>query len=155
MKIYTDGSANPNPGPGGFGVLVLDNEEFFVYNIYTERSSKTTNNREELKAILYALKNYGTNIYSLSDKEFEYIPIVYSDSAYAINTYNDWMWRWAANDWKKADGFIPENLDIIMEYYNLWCEGYRIDLQKVKGHSNNKGNIIADALAQGKLEGKI
>ena len=119
MKIYTDGSANPNPGPGGFGVLVLDNEEFFVYNIYTERSSKTTNNREELKAILYALKNYGTNIYSLSDKEFEYIPIVYSDSAYAINTYNDWMWRWAANDWKKADGFIPENLDIIMEYYNF------------------------------------
>lgn len=47
MKIYTDGSANPNPGPGGFGVLVLDNEEFFVYNIYTERSSKTTNNKEE------------------------------------------------------------------------------------------------------------
>ena len=155
MKIYTDGSANPNPGPGGFGVLVLDNEEIFVYNIYTDRSAKTTNNREELKAILYALKNYGINIYSLSDKEFEYIPIVYSDSAYAINTYNDWMWRWAANNWKKADGFIPENLDIIMEYYNLWCEGYRIDLQKVKGHSNNKGNIIADALAQGKLEGKI
>lgn len=152
MKIYTDGSANPNPGPGGFGVLVLDNEEFFVYNIYTERSSKTTNNKEELKAILYALKTYGVNIFN---EEFADIPIVYSDSAYAINTYSDWMWRWANNDWKKSDNTTPENLDIIMEYYNLWCEGYRIDLQKVKGHSNNKGNIIADALAQGKLEGKI
>ena len=146
MKIYTDGSANPNPGPGGFGVLVLDNEEIFVYNIYTERSSKTTNNREELKAILYALKTYGANAFNID------IPIVYSDSAYAINTYNDWMWRWANNDWKKSDNTTPENLDIIMEYYNLWCEGYRIDLQKVKGHSNNKGNIIADALAQGKLK---
>lgn len=152
MKIYTDGSANPNPGPGGFGVLVLDNEEFFVYNIYTEKSSKTTNNKEELKAILYALKTYGVNIFN---EEFADIPIVYSDSAYAINTYSDWMWRWANNDWKKSDNTTPENLDIIMEYYNLWCEGYRIDLQKVKGHSNNKGNIIADALAQGKLEGKI
>lgn len=149
MKIYTDGSANPNPGPGGFGVLVLDNEEFFVYNIYTERSSKTTNNKEELKAILYALKTYGVNIFN---EEFVEIPIVYSDSAYAINTYSDWMWRWANNDWKKSDNTTPENLDIIMEYYNLWCEGYRIDLQKVKGHSNNKGNIIADALAQGKLK---
>ena len=149
MKIYTDGSANPNPGPGGFGVLVLDNEEFFVYNIYTERSSKTTNNKEELKAILYALKTYGVNIFN---EEFADIPIVYSDSAYAINTYSDWMWRWANNDWKKSDNTTPENLDIIMEYYNLWCEGYRIDLQKVKGHSNNKGNIIADALAQGKLK---
>ena len=47
MKIYTDGSAYPNPGPGGFGVLVLDNSENFVYNIYTESSEQTTNNREE------------------------------------------------------------------------------------------------------------
>ena len=78
MKIYTDGSANPNPGPGGFGVIVLDNEENFVYNLYRESSEKTTNNREELKAILYALKFYGVNIFDISQDTFINIPIVFS-----------------------------------------------------------------------------
>ena len=124
--IYTDGSANPNPGPGGFGVIVLDKSENFVYNLYREENKQTTNNQMELKAILYCLKNYG------SKEEDEFLwNIVYSDSAYAIN---------------------PENLDIIQEFYNLWQEGYRIHLVKVKGHSTNKGNILADALAAGKIK---
>jgi len=148
MKIYTDGSANPNPGPGGFGVIVLDNQEKFVYNLYRESSENTTNNREELKAILYALKNYGVTIL---DDEFIEIPIVYSDSAYAINTFNDWMWRWSKNNWIKADGAKAENLDIIQEYFDLWNQGFRIELRKVKGHANIPGNILADALASGKL----
>ena len=148
MKIYTDGSANPNPGPGGFGVVVLDNTENFVYNLYRESSEKTTNNREELKAILYALKNYGVTIL---DDEFIEIPIVYSDSAYAINTYNDWMWKWASNNWIKSDGVKAENLDIIQEYYNLWNQGFRIELKKVTGHSDVKGNILADRLAADKI----
>ena len=149
--IYTDGSANPNPGPGGFGVVVLDNTENFVYNLYRESSEKTTNNREELKAILYALKTYGVNIFDLSEDEFIRVPIVYSDSAYAINTYNDWMWRWASNNWIKSDGAKAENLDIIQEYYDLWNQGFRIELKKVTGHSDVKGNILADRLAADKI----
>ncbi len=144
--IYCDGSANPNPGPGGFGVLVLDNTENFVYNLYRESSEQTTNNREELKAILYCLKKYG-----IKNKESFYWNIVYSDSAYAINTYSDWMFTWAQNSWIKSDGKLADNLDIIQEFYNLWQDGYRIHLVKVKGHSTNKGNIIADALAGGKV----
>lgn len=151
MKIYTDGSANPNPGPGGFGVIVLDNQEKFVYNLYRESSENTTNNREELKAILYCLKKYGVNIFEEDKIEFIRIPIVYSDSAYAINTYNDWMWRWARNDWIKSDGAKAENLDIIQEYFDLWNQGYRIELRKVKGHSNVPGNILADKLAADKI----
>lgn len=151
MKIYTDGSANPNPGPGGFGVIVLDNQEKFVYNLYRESSENTTNNREELKAILYCLKKYGVNIFEKDKIEFIRIPIVYSDSAYAINTYNDWMWRWARNDWIKSDGAKAENLDIIQEYFDLWNQGYRIELRKVKGHSNVPGNILADRLAADKI----
>lgn len=142
MKIYTDGSAYPNPGPGGFGVLVLDNSENFVYNIYTESSKQTTNNREELKAILYCLKNYGVK----DEDEFLW-NIVYSDSSYAINTYSSWMFTWEQNSWIKSDGKLADNLDIIQEFFNLWKDGYRIKIEKVKGHSNNKGNIIADALA--------
>lgn len=151
MKIYTDGSANPNPGPGGFGVIVLDNEENFVYNLYRESSEKTTNNREELKAILYALKFYGVNIFDICQDTFINIPIVFSDSAYAINTFTDWMFKWAQNDWIKSDGAQAENLDIIIEYYNLWNQGYRIELRKVPGHSNVKGNILADLLAANKI----
>lgn len=151
MKIYTDGSANPNPGPGGFGVIVLDNQKKFVYNLYRESSENTTNNREELKAILYCLKKYGVNIFEEDKIEFIRIPIVYSDSAYAINTYNDWMWRWAQNDWIKSDGAKAENLDIIQEYFDLWNQGYRIELRKVKGHSNVPGNILADRLAADKI----
>ncbi len=146
MKIYTDGSSNPNPGPGGFGVVVLDNTENFVYNLYRESSEQTTNNREELKAILYALKHYGE-----TEDNFTEIPMVYSDSAYAINTYNDWMWNWAQNDWIKSNGAKAENLDIIQEYFDLWNQGYRIELRKVLGHSDIKGNILADKLAADKI----
>ena len=148
MKIYTDGSSNPNPGPGGFGVVVLDNTENLVYNLYRESSENTTNNREELKAILYTLKNYGALIL---DDEFIEIPIVYSDSVYAINTFNDWMFSWAQNDWRKSDGAKAENLDIIQKYYELWNQGYRIELKKVPGHADVKGNILADKLAADKI----
>mgnify|MGYP002865856990 CR=1 FL=1 len=142
MKIYCDGSANPNPGPGGFGVIALDKSENLVYHIYRESSENTTNNREELKAILYCLEHFGV----ITEDEFD-LPIVYSDSAYAINTYTDWMFSWARNDWRKSDGQKAENLDLIQKYYDLYNEGYRISLVKVRGHSNNKWNEFADALA--------
>ena len=148
--IYTDGSANPNPGPGGFGVIVLDNAENFVYNIYNESSEQTTNNQMELKAILWSLKNYGLK----EEDEFLW-NTVYSDSSYAINTYTKWMFTWAQNSWIKSDGKIIENLDIIQEFYNLWQEGYRIKIEKVKGHSDIKGNIIADVLADRARNGII
>ncbi len=144
--IYCDGSANPNPGPGGFGVIVLDNTENFVYNLYRESSENTTNNRMELQAILYCLKNYGIK----EEDEFLW-NIVYSDSAYAINTYTNWMFTWAQKSWIKSDGSLADNLDIIQEFYDLWMNGFRIKLEKVKGHSNNKGNIIADKVAAGKF----
>lgn len=148
MKIYCDGSANPNPGPGGFGVIALDNEENLCYHIHRESSEKTTNNREELKAILYCLKNFGV---LESESDFTLLPIVYSDSAYAINTYQTWMFTWAKNGWRNSKNEKAENLDIIQDYYDLYNQGYRIDLQKVRGHSGNRWNEFADGLASGKI----
>ena len=151
MIIYTDGSAHPNPGPGGFGVIVLDNDEKLLYN-YNKRCENTTNNREELKAILYSFLNYGINInnplYGFSNYD---IPIVYSDSNYCVQTFNEWMFNWARNGWIKSDKNIPENLDLIQTYYDWYQKGYRIDLRKVKGHAGNKWNEIADQLATGKI----
>ena len=150
MIIYTDGSAHPNPGPGGFGVIVLDNDEKiqYIYNKQFEKE-KVTNNQMELKAILYAFLNYGVNI---DTNEFtNNIPIVYSDSNYCVQTFNSWMFSWANNGWIKSDKKTPENLDLIKAYYNWYQKGYRIDLRKVKGHNGVKWNELADLLATGKI----
>ena len=150
MIIYTDGSAHPNPGPGGFGVIVLDNDEKiqYIYNKQFEKE-KVTNNQMELKAILYAFLNYGVNI---NTNEFtNNIPIVYSDSNYCVQTFNSWMFSWANNGWIKSDKKTPENLDLIKAYYNWYQKGYRIDLRKVKGHNGIKWNELADLLATGKI----
>ena len=146
MIIYTDGSAHPNPGPGGFGVVVLDNKENLIYT-YNKLSENTTNNREEIKAILYAFLNYGIK----DEGEFVQVPVVYSDSSYCVQTFNDWMFRWAQNNWIKSDKKKPENLDLIIEYYNWYQKGYRIDLRKIKGHAGHEWNELADQLATGRI----
>lgn len=142
LEIYTDGSCRGNGkevNSGGFGVVVTQNNELLT--TYSKQSENTTNNREELKAILYAMLNYGT----LNSN----VPIVYSDSSYCVNTFNDWMFRWAKNGWIKSDKKTPENLDLIQAYYNWYSKGYRIDLRKIKGHAGHQWNEMADQLATG------
>ena len=152
MVIYTDGSCVGNGkavNSGGFGVIVVDNNEKLLFN-YSKRCENTTNNREELKAILYSFLNYGVNIYN-EDNFNKEIPIVYSDSNYCVQTFNEWMFGWANKGWIKSDKQTPENLDLIQAYYDWYNRGYRIDLKKVKGHAGNKWNEVADQLATGKL----
>ena len=96
----------------------------------------------ELKAILYTMLNYGSK---------DNPPIVYSDSSYCVNTLNTWMFNWAKNKWLKYDNSPPENLEIIKAYYDWYQKGYRINLQKVKGHSSNKWNNLVDKLATGNI----
>ena len=143
LIIYTDGSCSGNPGRGGYGVVILDDNENIIRTISWPEKNLTTNNREELKAILYVMKNYGRE---------QSTPVVYSDSNYAVQTLNDWMFRWAKNNWKRSRNQIPENLDIIQEYYNLYQQGYRIILNHIKGHNGHKWNEMADKLAKGELK---
>ena len=139
LVFYTDGACKGNPGPGGFGVVSLqDNEILYDYSEYCD---DTTNNREEMKAILWALNKYG----SLG---FE-VPVVYSDSAYSVNTFNNWMFGWQRNGWVKSDRKTPENLDLVKEYYNSLK---KIDLRHIKGHAGHEYNEIADKLATGKMK---
>ena len=143
MTIYTDGSCQYNPGPGGFGVIVLDDNEN-VITYHAERSEQTTNNREELKAILWAFLKYGVPAAAGAEPS-----TIYSDSAYCINTFTNWMFSWAKNNWIKSDKKAPENLDLIQMFYRRWNQGYRINFQKVKGHSGEKWNEMVDRLAKG------
>lgn len=149
MIYYTDGSCTGNgksTNEGGFGIVVLNDDGSFA-DAYAKRNENTTNNREELRAILRVMLTAG----ELSNSEWSQPPIVYSDSAYCVNTFNDWMFRWAANNWIKSDGKIPENLDLIQAYFEHYQKGYRIDLRKVKGHFGVKWNEVADKLATGKI----
>lgn len=146
MIIFTDGACSGNPGPGGFGIVVLDDNENLI-TTHSEYSQKTTNNREELKAILWTFLRYGLHA-TASDAP----PIVYSDSAYAVNTFTSWMFSWEQKNWLKSDNKEPENLDLIKPFFIYWKQGYRIELQKVKGHAGNKWNELADQLATRRVE---
>ena len=143
MIIYTDGACSGNGtqnSKGGFGVVVLDDNEKLI-NTCRISNTDTTNNREELRAIIWATWNYGNKANP---------PVVYSDSAYAVNTLTNWRFGWESNGWKKSNNQTPENLDLIQAYKELWDHGYRIDLRKCRGHAGNKWNELADKLATGK-----
>ena len=146
MICYTDGACSGNgseSAPGGFGVVVLDDDENCI-TTYSKGCIGTTNNREELKAILYTLIRYG------KDER----PIVYSDSAYAVNTFNNWMWSWANRGWLKSDNKEPENLDLIQTYFDFYNNrGHRIELRKCPGHAGLHWNEVADKLAVSAKDG--
>ena len=146
MTFYTDGSAHPNPGPGGYGIVGIEDEKVtFVRS--QQYKDPVTNNEMELKAILYVMLNFGVKC-----DDWGQPPIVYSDSAYCVNTFNEWMFNWARKGWIKSDKKIPENLDLIQAYYNWYQKGYRIDLRKIKGHVGHKWNEMADDLATGRIQ---
>lgn len=148
--IYTDGSCCGNGSQenvGGFAVLALDKNEKILYNYY-KKEYNTTNNRMEMKAILYSFLNYGVKE---SDSFTNNIPILYTDSNYCLQTFTNWMFNWARNGWIKSDKKVPENLDLIKAYYDWYQKGYRIDIRKVKGHNGNKWNELVDQLATGKI----
>lgn len=139
--IYVDGSAHPNPGPGGYGIVIF-NEAGQLLSVYNRQyADAVTNNEMELKGILYTMLHFGK----------EQNAIVYSDSSYAVQTLNNWMFSWQKKGWIKSDKKPPENLEIIKAYYDLYMQGYRIQLQHIKGHVGTIGNEIADQLATGKM----
>ena len=150
--FYTDGACKGNPGPGGFGVIELVStiretyEDYIEYiNVgfkYSEHCENTTNNREELKAIITVFE------LAAADEDNEYI--IYSDSAYAVNIINNWIHNWARNNWVNSKGNTVENLDLIQILYKyISTNFFNCQVKKCKAHCNNIGNELADALATG------
>ena len=148
INCYVDGACCGNGKPnsaGGYGVVVLDNQENII-SMYQHFEKNTTNNRQEMKAILYALINYGKKF--IDNKQI--LLTIYSDSAYAINSFTNWRINWKRNGWLKSDNRPPENLDLILAYDELIQQGYLANFVQVKGHSGNKWNELADDLATGR-----
>lgn len=153
-EYYTDGactltktSAGYDKGPGGWAfALVKDNK---VQCSQALPLMHTTNNEAELSAIYRALLHYVTHFYS--EETCDKVKI-YSDSAYCINIYTQWIKNWEANGWCRGKKKEPiENLDIIKMTWELLKklnEGFReVEFVKVIGHSGNKFNEIVDKLA--------
>ena len=136
--FYTDGACSGNPGPGGYAVVSLEENEL-VYS-YVEDFLHTTNNRMELMAILHVMK------LAAEDKENDYL--VYSDSAYAINYITNWIYGWARNGWMNSKKKQVENIDLMQEIYQyVEFPMLNFKLEKVHGHDGLLGNELADSLA--------
>lgn len=138
MLIYhTDGSASPNPGPGGYAV-VLDKKPVALGG--EPSGAETTNIRMEGFALIAALKHS-------SGKKCE----IYTDSEFWINVITKWSLAWEEKGWKKKGGEI-KNLDIVKEV----CPLYRASNAKlvwVRGHNGDEHNELADEWANRARQG--
>ena len=139
MKIlWTDGSASPNPGPGGYAVLeVVDGE---ARPVALGREAKSSNIRMEGCAMIAAIKYAGEDGCE-----------IHSDSEFWINVLTKWAPTWQANGWKKKTGPI-KNLEIVQELYGLYCK-YPVKLVWVRGHAGTEYNELADKWANKAREG--
>ena len=139
MKIlWTDGSAVPNPGLGGFAVIEVVNDE--GRPVVLGREEDSTNIRMEGKAMIAAIRYAGNEGCE-----------IHSDSEFWINVLTKWAEGWKARGWKKSKGEIA-NLEIVKELYELYCDN-NVKLVWVRGHVGTKFNEMADEWANKAREG--
>ena len=132
--VFTDGSAQPNPGPGGWGaVYVIDGE---VVASEHGHEPHTTNNRMELTALLRGLELVpsGTPL------------VLYTDSKLTVQTMNEWAAGWERRGWKRRTGPV-ENLDLVRPLYEALRERPEIELRWIKAHAGHRWNEYADSLS--------
>ena len=132
--FFTDGSARPNPGPGGWGVVYV--KEGKVVSQKHGHDPQTTNNRMELTALIEAFKLVPT------DEEVE----LYSDSQLCVNTITQWAPAWAKKGWKRKTGPIA-NLELVQELYALAQSRPRAKLKWIEAHNGWLWNEYADSLS--------
>lgn len=133
ISIFTDGSSRGNPGPGGWGAIILN--EGNVKEI-GGRENMTTNNRMELMACIKSLENILTSA-SI---------IVYSDSQYVIKGMTEWIQGWQNKNWKNSQKKDVMNRDLWERMLEV-SEGKNIEWKYVKGHAENPGNNRCDEIA--------
>jgi len=133
ISIYTDGACSGNPGPGGWGaVLIYGEKEKHISGSDTE----TTNNRMELMAAISALE-------SVKEKcEID----LYTDSKYVLQGITEWLPNWKAKGWKGANKKPIKNVDLWQRLDETNAQ-HHVKWHWVKGHNGNKYNEIADTLA--------
>ena len=133
IEIYTDGACRGNPGPGGWGALMISGKHRKKIH---GGETNTTNNRMELTAAIKAL-----NALKGSRKV-----LLYTDSTYVMNGINEWLPRWKQRGWKTAAKKPVKNQDL-WQALDQAISLHEIEWKWVRGHSGVPGNEEADALA--------
>ena len=133
VEMYTDGACRGNPGPGGWGVLLLCGGQEKTLNGF---EAETTNNRMELMAPIQGL--------SILEKSCQVT--LYTDSKYVQKGMTEWLPNWRANGWKTAQKKPVKNQDL-WQQLEAMAKLHVLSWRWVKGHSNNVGNERADQLA--------
>lgn len=137
MKVlWTDGSASPNPGPGGFAVIEGGRP------VALGREAQTTNIRMEGLAMIAAIEYAGAEGCE-----------IHSDSQFWINVLTKWAPTWEAKGWRKSKGEIL-NLDIVKKLYGLYRQ-YPVQLVWVRGHVGTVENELADEWANRARAGEM
>ena len=133
--IYTDGACSGNPGPGGWGAILMYND---IKKEISGGENPTTNNKMELTAAIEAL--------SMLKMPCEVD--LYSDSAYLINCFqNNWLKGWKAKNWVNSKREKVKNVELWMRLDEL-NKTHKINWIKVKGHADNEYNNRCDELAR-------
>ena len=133
VELFVDGACSGNPGPGGWGaLLVFGDREKELFG----GEAATTNNRMELTAVIRALESLRR------DCDVE----LYTDSQYVKNGIQSWIHTWKRNGWKTADRKPVKNAELWREL-EAQAERHRIRWHWVRGHTDHPGNDRADALA--------
>jgi len=139
IKIYTDGSSLGNPGPGGWGFVVVSDDQ--ILEELGGGEKETTNNRMELTAAIKALE------YVNEKNKFKKV-VIYTDSAYVLGGITSWVNTWQKNGWRTANKKPVLNQDLWQRLSDLNEKlGGKISWQKVKGHSGHIYNDKADEIA--------
>ena len=139
--MYTDGACRGNPGPGGWGVVLIYKDNRKTLRGY---SAETTNNRMELTAVIEGLRALNRSC------RVE----INTDSKYVMQGINEWIANWKRNGWKTAARKPVKN-------YDLWQQldeavaGHDVDWKWVKGHSGIEGNEQADQLANEAIDAEM
>jgi len=132
--LYTDGACSGNPGPGGWGALLMWNGK---EKVLSGGHPDSTNNRMEMQAVIEGLKALNKKCHVK----------VHSDSALIINAFTKgWIQNWQKKGWKKADKKPVENRELWEDMIH-YVDQHKVSWIKVKGHSDNKLNNRVDQLA--------
>jgi ribonuclease HI len=140
IEVYTDGSSLGNPGPGGYGVVIVHNGK--VVHEIGGHYQDTTNNKMELQAVIETLKYVSKSEFDKSEV------VIHADSAYVLNGITSWVFNWEKNGWMTANKKPVLNKQIWQELIEL-VRNFKgkVLWQKVKGHSGVEHNERADVIA--------
>lgn len=134
VTIYTDGACSGNPGPGGYGVLLISGTN---RKELSGGEAETTNNRMELMAVIVGLEALKRRC----------VVTLYSDSKYVVDMVEQgWMKRWRANGWRRSKTEAAKNADLLERLWAL-LQRHEVRFVWVKGHASNPMNNRCDELA--------